>query len=125
MIRRIACAIPRPIASRIRRENLYRSSLGANLTRVTGAIELPFAATALRAGRPHSAGGSYFILPGNNGGTAFCSKVRVHDGPAESVHRLLGIPDYGDGVAAAAFDEHAPKDFPLKLVGILELVDQS
>ena len=32
--------------------------------RVTGAIVWPFAAMALRAGRPHLTGGSYLILPG-------------------------------------------------------------
>ncbi len=46
-------------------------------------------------------------------------------GPTEPINRLLGVADQIGEVPAATFDKHLVKEEPLKLISILELVDQS
>ena len=54
-------------------------------------------------------------------------EVRGHVGAAEAVDRLLGVADEAHDAPrarGAGLDERAPEDGPLRVVGVLELVDE-
>ncbi len=52
------------------------------------------------------------------------AQVGVHVGAAKRVDRLLGIADQGEHAGRARVEEEPPEDVPLRLVGVLELVDE-
>ena len=52
------------------------------------------------------------------------AQVGVHVGAAERVDGLLGIADQGQHAGRAGVEEQPAEDLPLRLVGVLELVDQ-